>query len=294
MQKSTSKPQKYIYIVLSTVMLSCLIFIGYSVYKIQKNNAEYEEANKDLANIQDEFINDDGIKIENEISSGEKDKNEEKSEDDKKPIDNKKPSSNTGSNKPSKGTLPNIDIAKLKKRNKDVIGWIYVPDTNINYPILQGKTNNTYLRTNIDGKYSIAGCIFLEALNDNKLYDSNSIIFGHSMRNGTMFHNLRYFKKKAYRESHKKIFIYIDNYIIEYEVTAGKVVKSNDKLYKPVDGNTEAQMMFEMMDKTDKNKVKEQLEKIYEGNQLTLSACNSSEGDDRVIVMSKFSKIHMR
>jgi len=80
-----------------------------------------------------------------------------------------------------------IDWDNLINRNSDVIGWIFIPDTNISYPILQGDNNEVYLHTNIDGHHSIAGSIFMQANNDSLFGDLNTIIHGHNMRNGSKF-----------------------------------------------------------------------------------------------------------
>lgn len=65
----------------------------------------------------------------------------------------------------------NIDWKKLKELNPDVVAWICIPDTNISYPVLQGKNNNEYLRYDINHKYSKAGCIFIESSNANPFED---------------------------------------------------------------------------------------------------------------------------
>ena len=72
----------------------------------------------------------------------------------------------------------------------EIVGWLKF-DENIDYPIVQGETNDTYLRSAIDGSYNIAGSIFLSANNMPDFSDQNSIVYGHNMRNGTMFGTLR-------------------------------------------------------------------------------------------------------
>lgn len=80
-----------------------------------------------------------------------------------------------------------IDWEGLQERNEDVVAWIHVPGTNINYPILEGATNDTYLRLDIDRNWSVAGSIFLEENNNNDFKDGNTIIYGHNMLNGVKF-----------------------------------------------------------------------------------------------------------
>lgn len=77
-------------------------------------------------------------------------------------------------------------IAEWKKVNDDVIGWIDIPDFEISYPVLQGETNKTYLRTDIYGEYDVAGCIFLDS-NYTDIYSPVKLLHGHHMANKTMF-----------------------------------------------------------------------------------------------------------
>lgn len=80
-------------------------------------------------------------------------------------------------------------IEEWKQVNPDVIGYIDIPDFEISYPVLQGEDNKTYLRTNINGEYDVAGAIFLDA-NYKDIYSPVKLIHGHNMRNGSMFHKL--------------------------------------------------------------------------------------------------------
>lgn len=85
-------------------------------------------------------------------------------------------------------TPPQVDWEALKAVNPDVVGWVQIPGTTVNYPVYQGETNDSYLRTNAEGSYSIGGQIFLDYENAKPgMVDSQTIIYGHHLRNGTMF-----------------------------------------------------------------------------------------------------------
>ncbi len=86
--------------------------------------------------------------------------------------------------------LVSADFNKLKSINPDVKGWIVVNGTNINYPFVQGKDNNYYLKHSFDKSYNNAGWVFLDYKN-NLLNDKNTVLYAHSMRNKTMFGSLR-------------------------------------------------------------------------------------------------------
>jgi|GEM_PF-323413 len=81
----------------------------------------------------------------------------------------------------------NVDWDGLLARNADVVAWVHMPGTVINYPILEGETNEEYLRTDIDRQHSVAGSIFLEENNEATFLDLHTIIYGHNMLNGSKF-----------------------------------------------------------------------------------------------------------
>ncbi|WP_090528167.1 class B sortase [Pseudobutyrivibrio sp. UC1225] len=87
-----------------------------------------------------------------------------------------------------------VDISALQSINPDVAGWIYVEGTDISYPIMHSGDDERYLRTTIDKEYATAGSIFLEGYNLKDFSDSHNIIYGHNMRNLSMFGKLKYYK----------------------------------------------------------------------------------------------------
>lgn len=97
-----------------------------------------------------------------------------------------------------------VNMDALKSINPDVVGWIYVEDTDINYPILYSGDDTTYLRTNLKKEHATAGSIFLEGYNLSDLSDSHNIIYGHNMRNLSMFGKLKYYKSDdSFYDDHK-------------------------------------------------------------------------------------------
>ena len=98
--------------------------------------------------------------------------------------------------------FPVVDFDALKAINEDVIGWIYIPDTQVNYPILQGKDNDEYLRHLLTGEYNSAGSIFLDANVMEDFSEKNSPIYGHNMKNGSMFADMIDYKKQTFFDTH--------------------------------------------------------------------------------------------
>ena len=84
-----------------------------------------------------------------------------------------------------------VDFKALKKRNSDIIGWIYCEDTVIDYPIVKGENNDEYIRHNLDHKWTVSGTLFVDSRNSADFSDYNTIIYGHYMYiDGSMFASL--------------------------------------------------------------------------------------------------------
>ena len=124
-----------------------------------------------------------------------------------------------------------VDIAALKELNPDIVGWIYIPGTEISYPIVQGGDNDQYLKTAYDGSYSNSGSIFLNARNRSDFIDQNTLIYGHHMRDGSMFGHLMDFEKADFLDTHRRFFIYTQDGTLEYQIFSAFVTYSASFVY---------------------------------------------------------------
>lgn len=114
--------------------------------------------------------------------------------------------------------LEAIDLEALRAVNPDVIGWIRIPDTDVDYPLMQGTDNDYYLNHTWDSQKSIVGSIFLEYQNSPDLTDHNTMVYGHNMDNGSMFASLRYYQDENYWKAHPYVYILSDAGIYRYEI----------------------------------------------------------------------------
>ena len=103
----------------------------------------------------------------------------------------------------------NVDYQKLKEQNTDYIGWIYVPQTKISYPVVKSTDNNDYLHKSFKKRYSFSGTVFMDCRNNGNANSVHSVLYGHNMKNGTMFAGLKKFTSKKYLEKHP-VFWFID------------------------------------------------------------------------------------
>lgn len=126
-----------------------------------------------------------------------------------------------------------INWSYLKGINKDIFAWIYVPGTAIDYPMLKGATNYTYIRHNYRKQYSYNGSIFIEHVNSKKMTDDNTIVYGHNMRNGSMFATMNRFYEQSFMNKHHKVYIYFPSQKVNvYDIFSYSVIKDTNSLYK--------------------------------------------------------------
>jgi sortase B len=120
-------------------------------------------------------------------------------------------------------TIPekNLDWEALHEENADIYAWIYVPDTDVDYPVLQHPTDNSYyLNYNIDGTKGYPGCIYTEDYNRKDFSDIHTVIYGHNLRNGQMFATLHNFEDEEVFAGDHYIFIYTEDDVFVYRIFA--------------------------------------------------------------------------
>ncbi len=190
-------------------------------------------------------------------------------------------------NQQTKVTEPpiTIDFDSLVNRNKDVIGWLYCPNTVINYPVVQGKNNDQYLHRDLDGKYLVSGTLFADYRNGGLDEDANYIIYGHNMKNGTMFSILAKYKQQSYYDQHPIMYYLTPDGNYKLELFAGLVVKRDDKIYNPKLDEKEFATLLN--DYKAKSTFKADVELEYNDTIVTLSTCSYEFDNARYIVIGR-------
>ena len=178
-----------------------------------------------------------------------------------------------------------IDFEALQTENNDIVGWIYCPDTPINYPVVKGKDNNQYLRADLKGKYLVTGTIFVDYRNGNIGADSNYILYGHNMKNSTMFGTLVKYKEQAYYNAHPIMYYLTPNGNYLIELFAGTVVKDDSDIYQltPQQATVEdlkAKSTFVSAFTTD-----------ITDSIITLSTCSYDFNNARYVLLGRLNKI---
>ena len=112
-----------------------------------------------------------------------------------------------------------IDFSYLDDKNHVISSWIYIPGTNIDYPVVQGIDNTIYLNYDAYGNESSYGAIFIDCNNAPDFSDYKTILYGHSMKDGSMFHQLHDFSSDEFAKDHPELYFYLpDDNIIKYHL----------------------------------------------------------------------------
>lgn len=125
-----------------------------------------------------------------------------------------------------------IDWDKLKETNPDVIGWLKLDSTKIDYPVVQGEDNDKYLHTLFDGSIGGCGTLFADCRHEKPFEETNTIIYGHHMRDGSMFHTLKNYRTSSYADEHPVFKLKTPDKDYDVLVTAFLLVRGDDSVYK--------------------------------------------------------------
>ena len=117
-----------------------------------------------------------------------------------------------------------IDFATLQKNNPEIVAWLYVPNSRIDYPVAQAKDNAYYLTHDFYRRQSSSGCLFLDKDVAPDFSDHDSPVYGHHMRNKSMFGSLDYFRQTAFQRTHQIAFVYLPNKTIKYQFVEGRLL----------------------------------------------------------------------
>ena len=177
----------------------------------------------------------------------------------------------------------------LFNKYEDYRGWIKINNTNIDYSIVQGKDNSFYLDKDINKNYLSSGSIFMNYLN-NGFNDENTILFGHHMRNKTMFAQLEKYKEKEFFQNDNDIKIEVENdKVLTYKVFSVYVTDANDNYIKTnFDNKSEYK---EFLDKIKNKSIYKSDINVDENDKIiTLSTCSYEFNDARMVVHGKLLK----
>lgn len=193
-------------------------------------------------------------------------------------------------NPDEKETVPiTIDFDTLLSENADVVGWIYCPDTPINYPVVQAEDNSKYLRRDLNGNYLVSGTVFVDYRNGPIVEDANYILYGHNMKDGSMFSSLAKYKQQSYYDEHPVLYFLTPTSDYKIELYAGLVVKRDAVVYSP---NPDETAFAEFLESAKANSTFQSDLTIGANDTLiTLSTCSYEYDNARFILIGILLKI---
>ena len=175
-----------------------------------------------------------------------------------------------------------IDFKKLKSQNQDIAGCIYIRGTTIDYPIVQGKDNEEYLHQDFNKKKSSSGTIFLDNNCKKDFTSDNNIIYGHHMKNGTMFAQLLKFREKSFLKKHNEIMIFTPDRTIHLKVISAYAQKAQNKIPVTFANDKQKKAYIKKIESMSEQTIK--TSRINDSHIYTFVTCSYEGEDNRTYV----------
>lgn len=178
---------------------------------------------------------------------------------------------------------------ELLNVNPDVCAWVTLDGTHIDYPILQGETNLTYINTDVYRNFALAGSIFLDSRNHDDFSDGYSLLYGHHMENGGMFGDLDLYKDKLFLEQHTTGMLLLPDKTYDLEVFACCVTNASDEnLFVPDHWETNVDGLFAYAEKKAVSccDAMDEIVDMEHPQILALSTCDTDFANARTVVLA--------
>lgn len=192
--------------------------------------------------------------------------------------------------KPAEGD-GGLSLEELMKLNPDVAAWLTIKDTNIDYPVVQGKDDMKYLNKDALGKFSISGSIFLSYQNSRDFTDSYSIVYGHHMDNGAMFGDLEHFLEEDFFDTHTSGTLQMPGQVQEIELFACLTTDAYDELVYQTPTNVKAEDVEGFAE--DIRERAEQYRDIHIANGeriIAFSTCTDAVTNGRIVLFGRLDE----
>lgn len=179
-----------------------------------------------------------------------------------------------------------VDFDSLLAQNPDVAGWIYCPDTVVDYPVMHGEDNDLYLHHMVNKQYNFAGCIFEDCRNARGQTDPATILYGHHMKDGSMFAMLHKYTDQEYYDEHPTMWYLTPTQNYRLNLIAGYVAGERDRVYELFETPQEMQeYLAEVLEKSTFDAQKKYVLNTV-NNIIVLSTCAYEFQNARYIVIA--------
>ena len=184
----------------------------------------------------------------------------------------------------TESSFPQVDFEGLWEVCPDVVAWICMEDTVLSYPVVQARNNDYYLRRLVDGTSNSAGSLFMDYLNAPDFSDENTVIYGHNMKNGSMFATVVEYKDQAFYDAHPtcQIMTPQGNYTVEF--FAGFVANLKSRAWDQ-NFDTEEDYAAWLAEAKKKSTFQSDVTPTAQDRVVTLSTCSYEYDDARYVLM---------
>ena len=261
-EKKTKKKNRAIGVFLTLGIIVCVAVMGYCIFRLVSAAFEYKEGEKEYSSLK---------KYTTELSGAAEGS-----------TDNQTALSAESVARPE--TVPlQVDFESLQEINPDIVGWIYIGALDISYPVVQGTDNSYYLSRTFEGKSNSAGSIFMEYRNAGDFSDCHTILYGHNMKNQTMFGTLRLLEEQNRYGDDPYFWILTPDHNYRYEMFSLQVTAADSEVYTLFTNPgqeyvnylnarwNESEVATPYMDFTENSKI------------ITLSTCTSNDSERFVV-----------
>lgn len=201
------KRKKRMPVPLIAALCVCVVVLGVSIWQLSNIFLEYKEGTDEYDELQQYVM----AEIPEEGSLDAADAETEEGEEEER--------------------VQRVALSELQAQNPDTVGWIEIPGTEISYPLMQADDDAYYLNHTFSDKVNSAGSIFVEALNSADFTDLHTIIYGHNMKNGSMFAGLKNYSSPSYLVSHPTVYIDLADGTHAYQIFSVYEAESDSDSY---------------------------------------------------------------
>ena len=186
-----------------------------------------------------------------------------------------------------------LSLQELALINPDTRGWLTIPDTHIDYPVLQGKDDMEYINKDVFGEFSLSGSLFLSCHNSSDFSDGYSLIYGHHMDHGGMFGDVVSFTEKSYFDKHKTGELYLPDKTMHIDLFACMKTSASDfKVYNPQNISKTSESFKSFLDYVREAAICYRDSGRQDTGQIIgLSTCSEAVTNGRVILFGRLSEI---
>ncbi|MCR4902535.1 MAG: class B sortase [Butyrivibrio sp.] len=252
---SNSSNSRNVWRIIRIALIIILIgVIGYESIGLYNDNKEYKEAENEYEEIEDSYV-----------------------------------VFNTAKEEEQSLEYPDLQInhSSLKLINDAYIGWLYFPALDISYPVVKEEKVNQFLRVTFDGVPNTAGSIFMDVMSDENFRGMSDFVFGHNMRNGSMFGKLKklYQSDEDLLKDNKYVYVYTEEFIFKYEIFAYYKTRVGSDSYALVTSEDEYDEFLDYIDAVNVYKESNDIDFSTYPSLLTLSTCAGQSGSGNRFVV---------